>query len=699
MLSPHRTRELAKEYGRAALIGLVGGIVCLVFRWMVEAVQRGIGFGTNVVEGARSMHWLQLLLLPAAGMGIAWLIQRFLVPKDRGAAFADVMEAVSVKRGAVSLRSAVTRSLASLATISTGGSVGREGPIISLSAAATSKVTALLRAPAKERGLLIGCGVAAGFASAYNAPIAGAVFALEIVLGNFAMELFAPVVVASAVATLTTRYLPQLVMEPRHVTELLQRHGTTVEPVYDIRTKFTLESPLEVVPYVILGVLAGFVSVGFQHSLRRTQAALARIPIPRWALMVLGGLTIGAIAIAFPEVCGNGYNAVDEILNREGPRLTGGVWWQLIAVLLSLMAVKTIGTAITVGSGGSGGVFTPSMFIGAALGGAFGVLVNRAAPHVTGNWGGYALVGMGCLVAGTTRAPIMAVLVMFEMTLNYDIMVPLLLGGTTASLVARRIYPHSIYDEEFVARGKTAPQGIEETVLVTTRVDDVMRQTMAAVDRSTPYTDIIPLLSQSRTGTVFVKGEGGKYLGAIRIQEVVELASMGDLGPGIIAMDIMGAVPAVRPADTLSRAFDLYENNEVDELPVVDDAGILVGGIARRDVMSVLQVEVLKRQNLRAKFVRRDDDDGTHTDYVELPKGAQLARVALRTDVAGKSLAEAGVRAAWRLTILAVVRRDAEGRELRLLPESATRLERGDDLIVLGAQEDIDRWREGTPSP
>jgi hypothetical protein len=154
----------------------------------------------------------------------------------------------------------------------------------------------------------------------------------------------------------------------------------------------------------------------------------------------------------------------------------------------------------------------------------------------------------------------------------------------------------------------------------------------------------------------------------------------------------------VEASDTLSRAFDIYESSEVDELPVVDRTGVLVGGIARRDVMSVLQVEVLRRQNLRAKFVRRDDDDGVHTDYVELPKGAQLARVPVLAALAGRTLAEAGVRATWRLTILAVVRRDAEGRELRLLPESSTGLEAGDDLIVLGSQDDIDLWRSKAPA-
>jgi CBS domain-containing protein len=242
------------------------------------------------------------------------------------------------------------------------------------------------------------------------------------------------------------------------------------------------------------------------------------------------------------------------------------------------------------------------------------------------------------------------------------------------------------------------PQGIEETVLVTTHVDDVMREKPPSVAHSTPYTEIIPMLSQARSGTVFVLGADGTYLGAIRIQEVVELASMGDLGPGIIAVDIMATVPSVAPSDSLARAFDLYEASDVEELPVVNAAGRLVGGIARKDVMSVLHVEVFRRQNLRAKFVRRDDDT-VHSDYVELPKGAELARVPLQAEHAGRTFGEAEFRARWRLTVLALMRRDEEGREIRVLPEASMRLQAGDDVIVLGSAEDIAAWRTALDGP
>lgn len=681
MKAGQRTGEWAAEYLRAAAIGIAGGGLCYVFRELIDRVQEFVGFGTDVVDGARALPWWQLLTLPAAGMTVAWVIGRCLVPRDKGSGFADIMEAVSVKRGAVSMRSAASRSLASLSVIATGGSVGREGPIISLASAAASRLASLLRAPARDRGLLVGCGVAAGFGAAYNAPFAGAVFALEVVLGNFAMELFAPVVIASATATLFVHHL------------------TDSGPVYDV-PDFRMASPAEVVPYVFLGVLSGFVAMGFQDALRRVERWIGAVPIPRLAVMALGGLAIGALAIPFPEVCGNGYAAVSEILRNTSPRFEGARWWELSAVMLALAVVKTIGTSVTVGSGGSGGVFTPSLFVGAALGGAFGVVLEHVFPGSTGGYGGYALVGMGCLVAGTTRAPIMAVLVIFEMTLEYDVMVPLLLGTITASLVARALYPYSIYDEGFVARGTLPPQGLEETVLRNTPVEDVMRTTPTWVAPSTTYAEVIPLVTASRASVVYVCGEGMRYLGVIRIHDVIELARMGDLGPGIVAIDLMSAAESVLPSDPLSRVFDVMEACDADELPIVADrtSRRLLGHVTRRDVMAALHMEVLGKHNLRAKFVRRDDET-SHTDYVELPRGVELARVAILAAFVGRSLGDAGIRRDWKLSVLSVVRRDEEGRELRILPDATTTLHAGDDLIVLGAQDDLRRWRDAAAAP
>jgi CIC family chloride channel protein len=396
-------------------------------------------------------------------------------------------------------------------------------------------------------------------------------------------------------------------------------------------------------------------------------------------------------------VWGNGYATVSELLTGKGSvqaAVAASAWGRLAALMLTLLVVKAVATAITVGSGGSGGIFTPSLFVGAALGGAFGAAVVELFPGLARDYRGYALVGMGCLVAGTTRAPIMAVMVMFEMTLDYDIVLPLMLGCITASLVARALYPNSIYTEELVERGTKTPTGLEESVLVTTRVDDVMRAGATWVALSTTYAEIIPLITTSRATVVSVCGADMRYAGMIRVHDVINLLSMGDIGPGIVAADLMSSVEPVARDDSLSDVFESFDANELDELPVVDsrESRKLVGAVTRRDVMAALHMEVLKRQNLRAKFVRREDEEA-QTDYVELPKGVELARVPAHPGHFDKTLGETAIRTAYKLTVLSIVRRDDGGREIRVLPDPSMKLAKGDDLIVIGSADDIRRWR------
>lgn len=665
-------------FARAAVVGACGGLISVVFRGTLNFIQEGVGLAASLVEAARGFEpWWMLPFIPVMGAIFAYLARRLLVRGGGGVGLTDVMEAVSIKRGGVSLRSAVVRSLASLGILVSGGSVGREGPIISMSAGASSALGRLLRAPVHQRPLLLGCGVAAGFAGAYNAPFAGALFALEVVLGNFAMELFAPVVIAS-------------------VTSVLLTHSLTGQgAIYEVTDPFRLESPLELIPYLALGVLGGAAAVGFQRLLDRSAHWFERMPGPVLLKMMIGGLAVGTLAIWFPEVWGNGTESVTEILNQTGPRLTEKTWYQIAAILFVLMIVKAVGTSITVGSGGAGGVFTPTLFVGAGLGGAFGMTVHQLAPHAVGPYGGYALVGMGCLVAGTTRAPIMAVMVVFEMTLDYEILPPLLLCCIVSSLVAKTLHKESIYTEKLVQRGHQLPTGLEEHVLVTSPVSDVMRAVKATVPPSMTCDDVFPLLTDPNVGALYVVDDDRKLLGVIRPRDVLELGRMGDVGPGIIAADLMRPVVPVTPGEPIAEVFEDYERHSLHELPVVDDLTQrrLIGCIRRADVMATLHTEVLQRQQLRAKFVHREDEE-RRTDYVELPDGVEVGRVGLLPDQADRTLRETDLRGTHGLEVMCVLRTAEDGNVERLLAGPDLRLEVGDELIVLGSVEALARWRE-----
>ena len=305
------------------------------------------------------------------------------------------------------------------------------------------------------------------------------------------------------------------------------------------------------------------------------------------------------------------------------------------------------------------------------------------------------MVGMGCLVAGTTRAPIMAIVVIFEMTMTYEIVLPLMLGCITASLVARRLTPHSIYEERLAERGTLLPEGIEETVLVTTRVSDIMRTDSTWVTPSMTYAEIVPLVTATRASVVFVCEEGMELKGVIRLHDVIELASMGDLGPGIIAADMMVPVDPVTGDQALATVFEAYEQFGIGELPVVQDRETrrLVGRLTRRDVMSSLHLEILKSQKLRAKFVHREESQ-ERADYVELPKGSELTRVPCHPDHVDRTMAEARIRARHEVMVVTVIRKNPDGGEMRIIPDGDFVLRLGDDLIVIGPQQALQRWKD-----
>ncbi|WP_334159061.1 ClcB-like voltage-gated chloride channel protein [Achromobacter insolitus] len=419
-----RTRLLADNLPAtlcaAALMGLLGALATVVFREMLGWTQTLLG-GEDVPHGmvslARGLNPWERFLMPAIGGAIAGVILQMAakwLPR-RGAA--DYMEAISVGRGVIGFRQTVARSLSSIFSIGSGASIGREGPMVQLAAMLSSLTGRYLVLPPRHLRLLVACGATAGITAAYNAPIAGALFISEIVYGAIASATLVPLVVSSVVANIVTR-------------QILHYDAVFHMP------PFTFVSGWEVINYLGLGVIAGLAAPQFLRFLDTAPAAFARVPAPLWARMALGGLIVGALSVVNPEVWGNGYSVVNSMLHTQ--------WaWQAVAAILLL---KTLATAASVGSGAVGGVFTPTLFVGAALGALYGTGLQALFP--VGDLSAvssYAVVGMGALLAATTYAPLMSILMIFEMTLSYEVMLPLMLACITGYVVAHRIRPDSVY--------------------------------------------------------------------------------------------------------------------------------------------------------------------------------------------------------------------------------------------------------------
>ncbi|MDB6114273.1 MAG: clcB, partial [Lacunisphaera sp.] len=417
----------------AAVAGIGGALAALAFRSGTDLIHRLLtGTSDGIVDSFRELEWWQRLAVPAVGGLMAGLVLLFGRRLHRGQSSTDYMEAILIGSGELPVRASLVKSTSAMFSIASGGSIGREGPLVQLSAVVASWLGRWRKMSAPQLRLLVACGAAAGIASAYNAPIAGSFFVAEIILGTIAMESLGPLAVSAVAATLTMRALS---------------NAHTLYRVPD----FTLNSLWEIGPFILLGILAGAVAPIFLRSLRRVEALFARTNLPMPVRLMLGGLIVGALAVWVPEVCGNGYSIVVAILN-------GQLLWKALLVVL---VCKWIATAASFGSGAPGGVFTPTLFMGASLGYLFGYAVHSVWPEGAADPQAFALVGMGALLAAASHAPVMAIIMLFEMTLSYDIIMPLMLSSVVAYYTARGIEDQSLYSQALKQKAAEEPEPVK----------------------------------------------------------------------------------------------------------------------------------------------------------------------------------------------------------------------------------------------
>ncbi|WP_150721082.1 ClcB-like voltage-gated chloride channel protein [Pandoraea capi] len=401
----------------AGIVGLLGALATVAFREALSGLQFLLaGHRSGMVELAQDLNWWQRLLLPTAGGLVAGLILQYAslwVPKKGSD---DYMEAIAIGTGVLSLRQTLVKSLSSLCSVASGASIGREGPMVQLAAMFASLVGRILAFPPERLRLLVACGATAGITSAYNAPIAGALFISEIVYGSISTATLGPLVVASVIANIVIRQF------------------LGYDAVYQM-PRFDFVSGWEVLFYMGLGVLAGVLAPLFLRLLDTAKARFGALPIPLFLRLALGGLIVGVLSLQVPQVWGNGYSVVNSILHTH--------WaWQALAMVL---VFKVLATASSAGSGAVGGVFTPTLFVGAALGSLYGIAMNALAPATASVASSYAVVGMGAFLAATTYAPLMSILMIFEMTLSYQVVLPLMLACVTAYLTAHTLRADSVY--------------------------------------------------------------------------------------------------------------------------------------------------------------------------------------------------------------------------------------------------------------
>ncbi len=546
----------------AALIGIGGALASVAFRELTHVLEWMItGRSGSLVEAAIELHGVRRAIVPVIGGLAAGLVIQYGAALVSAKRSIDYMEAVAVGDGVIAARPTLIRSISSLLTIASGGSIGREGPMVQLAALIGSKVGVLRKAPVPRRRLLVACGAAAGIASAYNAPIAGALFVAEIVMGSIAMESFGPLLVASVSADATIHRL--------------LGYG----PVFDVPTVHFGEN-WELILYAMFGVLLGHLAPPFLALLAWSKRRFASLPGPLYVKFAFGGLIVGLISMVFPQVWGNGYSVVDAILHN---RLVGGL---LLAVLLA----KVASTASTVGSGAVGGVFTPTLFIGAAVGALTGSTLRLAFPHMTSGAGAFAVVGMGGFLAATTHAPLTSVLMIFEMTLDHQVVLPLILACVTAHYVAK-VYRGgaSIYRESLMP---AAASGSAAAAWHLRTIADLIKPAGAVVGEAATVHRMLETLPRRPVRAVYIVNGDQELVASLDPRDTFAKVKRREISPDTAVLALSTPVQTTLTPDlSLTAALELFLRDNATELPVVARPWrmTLLGTISRHDLLLALQ--------------------------------------------------------------------------------------------------------------
>jgi chloride channel protein, CIC family len=545
----------------AALVGIGGALLSVLFRECARLLETMFtGQPAGLVHAASELVWWHRALVPLVGGVLSGLVLHLAgrvltIPRA-----VDYMEAILVGDGRLGVRSTLVNSASSLLSIASGGSIGREGPMVQLAAMVGSRLGIVAHAPVPRLRLMVACGGAAGIAAAYNAPISGALFVSEIVLGSTAMESFGPLVVASVTSSATIhKFLG---------------YG----PVFDVpRLHFGANG--ELVFFVILGVLLGHLAPPFLALLDFAKSRFVRLGLKPYAQLGLGGLIVGGISIFWPQVWGNGYSVVGDILNGH---LVG-------LVLLAVLGAKVLATSATVGSGAVGGVFTPTLFIGCAVGALVGGLLHRFLPTFTSDPAVYALIGMGGFLAATTHAPLTSILMLFEMTADYQIVLPLMLACVTGHYTAK------VY-----RRGESIYHGSLHRHIIAQNADDwrlrtvesLVKPAAATVPPSLTLQEMLAQLPGKPLERVYVVNAAGELVGWLDPRRILEEVQSHRLDGSVSVESVARPVNVALASDmALGSALDGFLRENATVLPVTlgQWRNTLIGEVARRDVLLAIQ--------------------------------------------------------------------------------------------------------------
>lgn len=559
----------------ATFIGLVAGLLSIIFRKAVDLFHDFFFTGGKELLGvdAGGWHLLLLPLIPMLGMVLLVPLSMLFPGEVNGYGFTKFLRAVNLESGYIKARTILLKIVSTALTIGTGNSAGVEGPIAQIGGAMGSLVGQFFRVSGNRMKMYIAAGCAGGIAGMFNAPIAGIFFAAEIVLlGTYEISSFSALVTASAMSTVVTRaYHGEL--------------SVFVIPQYNVVNYF-VEIPL----YCLMAVFVGLIAVFHIKIFYLVRDKFQALPIHPQLRPITGAFFIGLIGIFFPQVMGDGYEFMEHILYGDG----------LTRVMFALIFLKIIATAITLGSGGSGGVFAPALFIGTMIGGAFGSVAHKLLPTMTADSGAYASVGIGAFLAASTHAPLTAIFLLFEMTGNYRIIVPVMLASIIGTIVAKKFNEDSIDTVDLSREGINIHEGREVAIMKSLKVGSAISEDVDFISERANINQLLEIFSQTSSGFYFpVVDDSGKMTGIISMLDVKKILhrDTSERTLEFVGNICNRNVITLTPDDNLYTAMQLFDIKGIEEIPVVEtlENRWVVGMLKRRNVIAAYNRQVLKK--------------------------------------------------------------------------------------------------------
>jgi len=562
----------------AIVVGVATGFAVIGFREAILVIQ-DVLYRTDAERFfyyVQDHPWWLILLTPAAGGLAVGLIIHFTLPGRHAQGIPEVIEAYALRRGHISLRTGFWAAVASAASIGAGASVGREGPAVHLGASLAGGLTQMLHLDRGMARTILGCGASAAVAASFNAPIAGALFASEVIVGHYALRSFAPIVISSVVGTSIARWW----------------FGDF--PAFLV-TNTIFASFWEFPAFVLLGVVSAIAALVLLRAITLTRWLANRLPGPAYYHPAIAGLLVGLIALEFPQVMGVGYGATEAALT-----LQFGFW-----MLVGIGVAKIAATAICIGFGFAGGVFSPALVIGAMVGTSFGILASHVFPDLSSGPDAYALVGMGAIAAAVLGAPISTTLIIFELTGDYALTLGVMIAVVIASEVVHETYGRSFFHAVLRARGIDLRGAFETGAKRSSRVREIMSEPIGVIHPEMPLNDVRMKLLRNHSGILFVSDAEGKLVGTVTLSDLDEKAFDHDFDETTTALDVARKDPPfLTLADDLGTAIEAMDERDEDHIAVVERGSTmtLVGCLHRRDAMNAYN-----RALARLRHAEHDD--------------------------------------------------------------------------------------------